>query len=70
MQMHMPLFAKYFIFVSILLYFQDISSTSLLFLHSTQPIYLDAGSPFLHQKASGLARLREKLFSYLFSLDD
>ena len=70
MQTHMPLFAKYFIFATILLYFQDISSTILLFLHSTQPICLDAGSPFLHQKASGLARLMEKLFSYLFSLDD
>ena len=36
MQTHMPLFAKYFIFAAILLYFQDISFT------------MDAGSLFPH----------------------
>ena len=31
MQLHMPNFTNYFIFAAILLYFQDISSTILLF---------------------------------------
>ena len=46
--MYMPLFEKYFIFATILIYFQDISSTILLFLHSNSPVCLDAGFPFPH----------------------
>lgn len=59
--MYMPLFANYFIFVSILLYFQDISSTILLFFTLPFACLLGCRIPFPYKKSSGLTRLRETL---------
>ena len=72
MQMHMPLFANYFIFATILLYFQDISSTILLFFTFHSAYLLGCWISFPASKSERVSSLAGKivfLSGFLWTID-